>query len=366
MDAFLAALEAARGVPSTANAIGRLNREFGEEAVAWALTQWRLRKKGEAKFSRAAEMFFTKNGLEQASHEEVARYHASRFPQGVAVADLTCGIGADLLALADRGPAVGFEIDAETAWFARRNVGDKAIVRNEDCLSAQWDFEFAFADPSRRVGSARTLEPSAFSPDPQVLAERFRALKFAGMKLSPMLQDDYLESFGADVEFVSFGGECREALLWFTGQPPSVCARKVETGAVLERSNDVAEHVETPREYLLEADPAAIRAHCLSALCKQLQGSLLGDSNGYLTSDVAASSEWLTTYRVVDFGGFDMKRLRRCLSKLGRGAPIIKSRAVQIDVAALAKKLATPGKSRPVVVLYPVGQSVRFLVAERL
>ena len=67
--------------------------------IANALSQAKLRKRAEAKFGEFAErMFFTEDALEQASRLQVAALHANRFKQsGVTqVADLGCGIGADI------------------------------------------------------------------------------------------------------------------------------------------------------------------------------------------------------------------------------------------------------------------------------
>lgn len=54
--------------------------------------------------------------------------------------------------------------------------------------------------------------------------------------MSPMLSDDTLHELSSDIEFVSFDGECREAIAWFGGGGNEVTARKVETGDVLRRS----------------------------------------------------------------------------------------------------------------------------------
>ena len=184
-----------------------------------------------AKFKEAEQMLFDRDGLEMASHETVAAYHASRYPEGVRVADLTSGIGADLVALARRGEAVGFELDEVRAAYARHNLeilGLSADILVIDSLVADWDFQYAYADPARRVGSSRTLNPADFSPDPVLLAERFRGLRRGAMKLSPMLRDDFLLQFGGELEFVSFRGECREALVWLgrdsAGEPDSLAS----------------------------------------------------------------------------------------------------------------------------------------------
>ncbi|MEP7025685.1 MAG: SAM-dependent methyltransferase, partial [Actinomycetota bacterium] len=91
--------------PATALGLGsRLRAHYPAELVATALAQQELRQRARAKFSRAMDMYFTRAGLEQASAELVARHRAARFAAAGAgpgqVADLCCGIGGDLVALA--------------------------------------------------------------------------------------------------------------------------------------------------------------------------------------------------------------------------------------------------------------------------
>src|SRR5688500_1564819 len=109
------ALDLAEGQAATAPNIERVSREVGAEAARWAFLQWELRARARAKFARADEMLFTREALEQATHERVAEYHASRFPHDELVVDMTAGIAADLIALAKRGPAIGYELDSERA-----------------------------------------------------------------------------------------------------------------------------------------------------------------------------------------------------------------------------------------------------------
>ena len=82
-----------------------LRAAYPAELVAAALTQQALRTAASAKFSRADQMLFTRAGLEQASSELTARHAAARFAGARVVADLCCGIGGNLVALAS-GPAV--------------------------------------------------------------------------------------------------------------------------------------------------------------------------------------------------------------------------------------------------------------------
>src|SRR5258708_5890437 len=74
----------------------QLRREYPDRLVRGAFALCELRKKGAAKFSRAADMWFDRLGLEQGTTEHVARHKANRF-SGAAF-DLCCGIGVDSLA----------------------------------------------------------------------------------------------------------------------------------------------------------------------------------------------------------------------------------------------------------------------------
>ena len=82
----------------------RLRRQLGERAAVVAETV-RLRRRAVAKVGpAAANWLFTDEALQQATPAPVAAHRARRLA-GVGVHDLTCSIGADLVALcAGRGP----------------------------------------------------------------------------------------------------------------------------------------------------------------------------------------------------------------------------------------------------------------------
>jgi SAM-dependent methyltransferase len=361
-----AALELSRGLEPTASNIGRVSAKTSPEAARWAFTQWELRKKAVKKgFPKAEEMLFTREALEQASHFAVARYHASLFPTGELVADLTCGIGSDLIALAERGPVVGFDIDAERLEYARHNLsvhGLKGELVLDDPLERDWTFEYAFADPSRRVAGRRTLDLSEFSPSPHRLSERLAQIKFGAIKLSPMIPDGAMDCLGSRLAFVSYNRECREALVC-RGKDAIAdkFAERIETRAKLRPSNQPTS-IDDPLQFLYEADPAAIRVHALSAISNDLHG--LGDSNGYLTSESEVESEWLTRFRVLDFGHFDQKSLRARLGELGGGIPVVKSRIPGLDVAKFPRAFKAEGRRTLIVVLYLVAMARRYAIVE--
>jgi len=358
-DAHFAALSATKGLDASAANLTRLAERFGSDLAAWAFSQWEHREKGQSKFAKAMEMLFSREALEQASHERLAAYHASLFEQGELVADLTTGIGGDLIALAGRGPARGYELDNERAAYATHNLevhGLAAEIQIGNSLEFNHSVNAAFADPSRRVRGQRTLQLRSFSPDPVVLAAHFRSMRRAVMKLSPMLSDDDLEQFGTQIQFVEFAGECREALLVF-GAKPQIQAVQLDSGEKLEPMMPVMQ-VDEPCGLLAEASPAAIRAHCLG----RFGLASLGDSNGYLTGEAVEPSPWLSIFHVHWVGRPDQvaKELRR----LGSSTPEVKQRGAGLDLIKLRRQWRGEGDRRFVVLLYTVGKSIRAVIGE--
>ena len=366
--AYLDALEYARGLKPTATNISKAADKFGASPAGWGFLQWQLREIAAKKFTRASEMLFTRAGLEQATHEAIAAYRASRFPKGHSITDLCCGIGGDLIALGTNARAVAFEIDEETAFCASHNCavyGADAEVRIQDVTKADWNSEYAVADPSRRSLRGRETEPRNFTPEPFQLVQRMRHCKLAAMKLSPLLDDRFLAQLAPEIEFISYGGECREAIAWIGSEPKlGIYATHVESGERLKRSDAKPVSRAELHRYFYEADPAAIRAHCLRSLCTQYPLEAVGNSNGYLTSNEKIQSVWLTRYAVIDAGSYDRKRLRAALRLAGGGTPIIKTRSKKVP-ANIAKDLKTAGENELIVAFYEVGQSLRFTLLQR-
>lgn len=355
---YLPALSLSEGLPGTAANISRVAAATSAEASRWAFEQWTLRKKAEGKFALAQEMLFVREALEQATHEGIARYHASLFEEGEPALDATVGIGADLMALAARGPAQGYELDPERAMCAVHNLcvhSLSAEVYVTDCLAQPWNVDAAFADPARRQGGERTLDPERFAPNPLHLAERMRLLRCGALKLSPLLPDPFLEEFGGRLEFVEYEGECREALIVLGREMvPTRSAIRAETGEAL-GAMEARESQDSLDQFLVEASPSAIRAHCLG----QFGLPQLANTNGYLTAQVFSPNPWLKCFPVLWEGRFDVAEIGRRLQSMDATTPEIKQRGAGQDLAKLRKKWIGGGKTKVVVALWSVGKSLR-------
>ena len=369
------ALDRASGLDPTPANLRRVARETDEAAARWAFGQWALRARAEGRFPEARRMLFVREALEQATHAELAAYHASLFPAGERVVDLTFGIGGDGLALAARGPVLGFEIEPERAEAARWNLsalGREGEVREADGLA--WLREnpapYVLADPARRVEGRRTLDPADFAPDPFAVAEACAPCRRWLMKLTPLLPDETLAALAPRVEFVSYGGECREALLVGGLDPPFPLRREEGTGGGESRGvwathphraplagGTTTLPASVPEGWLHDADPAAVRAHALGGFGL----ASLGDAPGYLVGP-RTESPWLRAYRIVD--DVAPKRLRAALRAMGAGAPVLKQRGARQDLDRWRRDLGVHGEAPVAVAFYAQGASVRALVLE--
>ena len=335
-------------------------KKYGDEVARWASLQVDLRKKARAKFAKAESMLFDREALEQATHEAVAKYHASRFPVGVPVVDMTVGIGADLIALAKRGPTLGLELDANRADYARHNC-PCTDVRNEDGLAFVManDSPYIWADPDRRdIAGKRLNDPGAFEPDPTLIP---RDRELTGIKLSPLLFDEYLETVGDRIEFVSYRGECREAIAWSgkSVEPGFFCV-DAETNEALPRF-EIEDTVNDANEVIFDSDPAAVRAHALG----NFGLPQLGDSPGYLTGEMSVESPWLRAYEVLYKESGDFKRIKEFLRKNDLRVFEVKQRGAGVDPSTIIKQLKTEGD--PVsLIAWKVEKSVRYALARRI
>lgn len=360
--ARLAALDL--GDAHTLPLLETLRRDLPPDLAAAALTLARLRARAAAKFSRAGAMFFTADALEQASGEIVSAWRARRFAEGgyARLADLACGIGGDTLTLAAL-PGVrvaGLDCDPLRLALARANLA--AYGRAADWVRADLTdplplagVRAAFFDPARRAEGRRLFSVRQYVPPLDVIAGwRFGAL---AVKLAPGVALDELAPYtraGAGVEFVSAGGELKEAVLWggelgFAGR----CASRADAGETLWPLGAPPPPLSAPRAYLVEPDPAIIRAGLLGELAAHLGVALyrLDESIAYLTGDDPPPVGWARTWTVLAWMPFQLKRLRAALRERGIGRVTVKKRGSPLSPEEAIRLLKLDGGGEEAVVV---------------
>ncbi|MGI3781714.1 MAG: hypothetical protein ACRYG2_13150, partial [Janthinobacterium lividum] len=287
----LAAAEAEDDLGSLA-AGTRLRARFGPELAAAALTQASLRRRARTKFGEAAaSLWFTRDGLEQATRPEVADLHAQRFvAAGVRrVVDLGCGIGSDATAFVRAGlDVVGVERDPATADVARANLavavaaaaaanvpaGAEVVVADvADVLAAGIEPGVGvFADPARRDARGRVWRAADFSPDLGsllALADGPGGVRVLGLKLGPALPHALVPP-EAEAEWVSHHGDVVEVALW--NGPGSVAGRRSALLAPDRRLVAEPAHLDVrpPGAFVYEPDGAVIRSGAVGVLGERL------------------------------------------------------------------------------------------------
>jgi SAM-dependent methyltransferase len=363
----------------------KLRAEYPAGLVATALTQSRLRARAVQKFgARAARMYFTGPGYEQATRSAVAELRADRYKQADVrrVADLCCGIGGDALAFAEAGIEVlAVDRDPVTCAVLGENarvfgVADRVEVRCADAESVGLDgCDGVFLDPARRGERGRTFDPEAYSPPWSFavglaggvvggLAERVGGrLRAVGFKVAPGLPHELIPA-GAQAEWVSDRGEVKEAGIYF-GDVVMGASRQATLLPGVHRLESDGVPDPVPGEvgrYLYEPDGAVIRAHLLGELAEVMGGGSGGGgvrtidpTIAYLTSDVGVDIPFVSGYEVSDVLPFNVKRLRAVVAERGYGSLTVKKRGADVDPALLRKQLRPVGANSAVLIVTRVG-----------
>lgn len=365
--------------PGSLAAATALRRNWPADRAAAALSQVALRRRAVAKFGERAErLFFTPDGLEQATRADVARWRAQRFVAAGAseVVDLGCGLGADAIAFLDAGLRVtAVEADPATAVLAEANLSRRARVVNGDAIEVSDDLlggggAAVFVDPARRTGAGRTWRVSDFSPPwefvTRLLERRAPGSSTVGcVKAAPGLPSAFIPE-GVATTWVSHRGDLVEASLW--SGPWTAGAR---TAVLLPSGDelDAGARREPPAgpvgRYLYEPDPAVIRAGATGTLADLLDARVAQAGIAYLFADALVATPFATAFEVLEELPYDERVLRAWVRDHGVGVLEIKVRGLDVDPAVLRRRLKPKGSASATVVLTPTREGARALSVRR-
>lgn len=325
-------------------------------------------------------MFFTEDGLEQASRLKVAAIHAGRFrANGLkTIADLGCGIGAESLALASLDLDVtAFEVDEVTAAIATYNLArfDNVKVEHADVTNIDLEiFDGLFIDPARRdLNDSKTsinkrkYDINDFSPPFDFVLQAANA-KPTIVKLGPGLDHKDIPD-DAEAVWVSDDGDLVELTLYFgLVQRPNVkrAALLLTPTGTHEITSNSSERLDAPigvlGKYLYEPDAAVIRSHLVGDLALELGLHIFSNEIAYLTGDQEVSSPWLKGYEVLENLVFDRKKLKAYLREKNIGTLEIKKRGADITPEQLRRELDPKGKESATLIVTRVAGAHRVLI----
>lgn len=351
--------------------LSRLRRQHSPEVAAAIMEVALARQRAvrQNKFSRAAEMFFTKSGLEQSSGERIADYRTSRFTRSLSseakIADLGCGIGGDSLALAQDFKVMGVDLDEARLIFARANAA--VYERSERFEAKQADltqldlseFDGLFFDPARRSAEGkRYFSVEQYQPPLSIIKRWLTKTPEIAVKISPGVDYSQLAGYDCEVEIISEEGEVKEAVLWFGALRSSKTVRRAtllpEAHSLvnLPPSEKAAVPVGPPLAYLYEPDGAVIRAGLVEELALQL-GDLrkIDEDIAFLTSDNLIESPFARAFPILEIMPFNLKKLSRRMQELHVGHVVIKKRGSPLDPQQLEHALKLKGDQSLTLIL---------------
>ncbi|ORT59613.1 class I SAM-dependent methyltransferase [Streptomyces sp. CB03238] len=350
----------------------RLRREHPADLVTAAITHARLRQRAVAKFGEqdAHRMYFTPGGVEQSTRRTVAEHRAAAFARlGVrSVADLCSGIGGDAIALARAGIRVlAVDRDPLTAEAARANaaalgLADLIEVRCTDVTEVDTSpYDAVFVDPARRGGRGRVFDPEAYSPPLSWAIDAARKAPHAALKIAPGIPHETIPP-EAEAEWVSDGGDVKEAVLWFGTRPGTITATLLPGPHTLTGRGLPNPPVRPVGRFLYEPDGAVIRAHLVAEVAEELGGGLVDETIAYITAAEPRPTPYATAYEITDELPFNLKKLKALLREREVGTLTVKKRGSAVEPEELRRKLKPKGPNAATVFLTRVAGAPTMLL----
>jgi hypothetical protein len=376
----------------------RLRADFPDDVVRGALSLVELRTRGAAKFSRAAQMWFDRVGLEQSTSEPVARHKARRFHGPVW--DYCSGIGGDTIMLADHCDVISVDRDPSACLYTRWNAAAYGVAGRVTVVCA--DVEtldesltersgLLHIDPDRRPagragdlgragdagrigaerarpGQRRSLRLEAGSPGLDFLSRLIGEFRGGAIKASPA------SNFGgkfpaAEIELISLEGECKEATIWFgeLAEPGLWRATALPAGETIAGDPLAAVVPVSPLgRFIFDPDPALVRAGLIDLFASRSGLSRLDDEEEYLTADQALHSPFVQPFEVLAMLANNDREIRGYFRGAGVGQLEIKCRRIPVDAEAVRRKLPLTGDDSVVLLFARINGRARAVVCRRL
>jgi hypothetical protein len=356
----------------------RLRAQFPADVVRGALTLVELRRRAASKFSRAADMWFDRVGLEQSTAEAVARHKAQRFQGRGRVWDFCCGIGGDAIQIAAHTDLLAVDLDPAACLCARWNAeaygtADRLTALCADVETLTERDALLHIDPDRRAtrtadSGRRSLKLEEGAPPLEVLQGFTREFRGGAIKCSPA------SNFGgkfpqAEVELVSLNGECKEATVWFG----ELSVRGLWRATALPSGESLAGDplsfaapLAVLGRYLIDPDPALVRSGLIDLYAVERGLSRLDDAEEYLTGDAVPDSHLSQAFEVLAELPNNEREIRDYFRGSELGTLEIKCRRIPIDIEGVRRKLTLSGASPGVLVFARIEGRARAVVCRRV
>lgn len=336
--------------------------------LADALTLVLLRKKAETKFSKAQHMYFTREGLEQATNENLSNYLTDQLHGQInasMVIDIGCGNGGNLLSFAKKFHVIAIDNDPIHLIFAKENAHvygvDKKInfvnTSAEEFLKSNQllnDSNIFFLDP-QRMRQGKTKTRSLFNTSPKInelLPQLFKNSQKVFIKISPAF--DYAEikmlPDTPEIEVISQNNVNKLVILWFKDLKKTM--RKatciIENQIFSFESKKMEDDEEAPiieslknNDYIFEPNKAIIKAHLINTVALKFHMHRLNKKIGFLVGEKLPKHEGrklFRIFRIVEISS-SLRKLKRRLDELSIKQADIITRGFFLKPDSVRKKL---------------------------
>ncbi|HMD53865.1 MAG TPA: hypothetical protein VKJ65_04880, partial [Phycisphaerae bacterium] len=304
-----------------------------------------------------------------------------------AIIDYCCGIGGDMLALADVAPVLAVELSPIRALLAARNAIH--TTHRWPALVVQADVATQFSrpqpgvvfhiDPARRIGPKRSAEYSLMHPGPMVIQRVINVLQDGAVKLSPAA--DFSSLPDGHLELISEDGVVVQAILW-TGRMAQPMESGTHTATVLSRRRSAwsltgkpaaVAILHEPQQWVFEIDGAVLRAGLSVALCAALGIQPISADGGYATGPEAINHPALTGFKIFGSLPYSQRAVAAALRSKSSSASSGKRAVVEVktrgglglDTDKLSKSWSACTTRNCTVLIYRGVHGITAAIAER-
>jgi hypothetical protein len=365
----------------TPAAVTRLRRGAPVEVVTAALEVAAARRSLQGRRADWDTFWADRAGAAQASDDASAAWKAARMADAPAVADLCCGCGADLKALAVT-TARGVDMREDRVWMAQANSGRPCTVM--DVTAAAIEEPAVHVDPSRRVEASaeRRHAWDMLQPGPAFLRSLQGRVTWLAVKLGHGVEIPVSERpADSELAFLSRDRRLTQAVLLAGAaarRPGRNTAVRLRDGAELAGVPSwIASHgdpawpaVDRWERWIAEPDPALERSGLLPMAAAPLGLRERAPGLGLCTTGDAPAvgtdpGAWFRWFELMEPAPPRLDHLQRRLRALGGGVVEVKVRGRAVPADEWSRALRGQGNEPLVVFVHRIGMGSEAIIARR-
>ncbi len=318
---------------------------------------------------RVHNWLFTDRMAEQCTHPQIAAHHALPFRGCAHVLEICTGAGIDTAALASvAGGVTSYEADPLVAALTMSNIR-RAGIRNVEIVPLPWtglnmqgeEFDAVWADPSRRSSRVRIRLSTEYEPPLDTIPNA----EIVGIKVGP---GDVVADQGFMSEYIGYGKECRERILWRTPHMSVTTVTLVDKGVAWSLNTNNTPLILPTADYVIEPHNAIIASGNVGAFFAEIGAGVFDPKIAYgALNEEPPTSQWYERYKVLRiYKGISMRRIQESIRELGWGpTTIFKKRGWENDPEDLRRALSFASGGPPgVVIVMRVGEGHQTVFAE--